>query len=481
MYTVPVSGSIPEVTQAGRVRAFEYMNGGWAQRGAPFLATLPAPKMYFGKDVALSADGYVLAAGAPYDAQIGSVGVYEFDDTVWGLTPGGNITGQTKSDQFGMSVALAAAGNRIVIGAPLGDTSAALVDTGKAQAFEFQSSASGWSLQLEDVASNFGANDDPEFTFTFQGTAPTAAAGRTFTVEVLFPGCVLGAPSDNSVAPVVARGSVAAAQSFRFTPQLTVDTAAVTSSSLYVDTGDGQGQIAYCLRVELYDGTDRKDFKEIDMNVQLDMAQGFEVKDFKTVNRIDNSRLDVRETALFNYTLDLNFCDEFGVTIPSDDTRPVAPGELVSICIASKDGEGATIVDVQSVSFENFRARLAAVELIDTSGTVLDETTTKDCGDGSCRVAAITVPRLYEYVDANGNIVDVSDGVYMTGTAVYDFDRRRQLQEGDSSGSQKTTFSIKLNLATPPDRSNESSARTTRNGLVAVVVAGMASALALLM
>ena len=450
MYTKPASGTIPAVTQLGRVRTFEFINGGWAQRGSDVMPTTPANQMYFGFAVALSSDSFVVAASAPYVDHTGSVGLYEYGgNNAWTLTPGGNITGSIGTGEFGASIGLSGAGNRIAVGEQMADPAGA--DSGRIQAFEFQSATSGWSLKLEDVESNFGAGDSPEFTFTMHGSAPEAKTGMAFRVEVLLPGCLLGAPSDTSVSPVLASGPVAAAQNFRFTPQLTVDTSTITDSSLYTSSGEGQGAIAYCLKVEVFDGTERMMFQDINMNVQLDQTQGFEVSDFETVNRIDTSRLDVRDSAQFAYTLDVNFCDSFGLDIGSD-TEPVAPGDEVSICIDAKDGEGAKVVDVHSVSFENFRARLVGVDLIDDDGAVLNPTTTKDCEDGKgCHVTAITVPDLYEYVDASGTTVDVSNGVYMTGTAVYSFDDgRRSLQEE----GQVTTFTIKLHLATPPDRSS---------------------------
>ena len=469
MYTQPASGTIPAITQVGRVRTFEFLNGGWVQRGSDIMPTSPANQMYFGFAVALSSDGFVLAASAPYVDYTGSVGLYEYGgNNAWSMTPGGNLTGSTATGEFGASLGLAAAGNRIAVGEQMADPAG--TDSGKIQAFEFQATTSGWSLALEDVESNFGADDSPEFTFTLQGSAPTAMTGLVYRLEVLLPGCLLGAPSDNSVSPVLPSGPLPAAQNFRFTPQLTVDTSTITESSLYSSSSEGQGTISYCLKVEVLDGTKQVMFKDINMNVQLDQTQGFEVSDFETVNRIGTSRLDVRESAEFAYTLDVFFCDSFGVDIGSD-TEPVAPGGSVAICVDSKDGEGAKVMDVHSVSFENFRARLVGVDLIDEDGAVLNPaTTTKNCEDGEgCRVTAITVPSLYEYVDASGNTVDVSNGVYMTGTAVLSFGDRRSLQEDEG---QVTTFSIKMHLASPPDRSSAYSVKSNRMLTIVAAVAG---------
>jgi len=172
--------------------------------------------------------------------------------------------------------------------------------------------------------------------------------------------------------------------------------------------------------------------------------------------------------------LDASFCDEFGVEIPPGQSRPVAPGERVNICIDSDSQEGAQVVDLISVSFENFQARLVGVDLINENGQVLDESTTKECEDGGCFLSAVTVPSLYEYVDGNGNIIDVSGGVYLTGEAVYEFSsrrRHRQLQQDQ----QSTTFTIKLKLESPPDRSTNLSSASVMSTVFSLVVTLFAS------
>ena len=293
MYTFPAVGGRPAISLAGMARVFEYVNNAWVPRGSPITATAPVANQFFGRQVALSSDGYVLAVSAPYDKQRGSVAVYEFDDTAWSITPGGNVTSSQTQDLFGNSVARSGDGTRMVVGAAYADPNA-LVDAGRTEAFEFQTSTSGWSLKLDDVTSNFGAEDTPEFTFIFSGTAPPPVndLALRYTAEILFAGCQFGAPSDNSVRPVSPTAAITASEAFRFTPQVEVDSATVTESGLFTDTGNGEGSMAYCLRIEVFDGAERKVFKEVDMNVRLDMSQDFEVRDFETT-RLDNDKVSV--------------------------------------------------------------------------------------------------------------------------------------------------------------------------------------------
>jgi hypothetical protein len=97
--------------------------------------------------------------------------------------------------------------------------------------------------------------------------------------------------------------------------------------------------------------------------------------------------------------------------------------------------------------------------LIDDDGNALDTTTVKDCSDGLCRIAAITVPRLYEYVDSSGSVKDVTAGVSMDGVVVFAFPGQRL---DGAEPNLEMSFSVELDLATPPDRSNN---RQTSGGI----------------
>ena len=75
----------------------------------------------FGISVAMSADGNRIAIGAPYNTNsAGHVRVYSWNGTAWTQT-GNDIDGEADGDQSGYSVAMSADGNRIAIGAPFND------------------------------------------------------------------------------------------------------------------------------------------------------------------------------------------------------------------------------------------------------------------------------------------------------------------------------------------------------------------------
>jgi WD40 repeat protein len=101
-----------------------------------------------GSAIAISADGNVLAIGAPSAASDGPglVRVYRWVGSDWaqaGPSIGGNSTG----DRFGASVALSADGERLAVGAPDTDEYRGLV-----QVFDWEDATSSWTRAGADLA-----------------------------------------------------------------------------------------------------------------------------------------------------------------------------------------------------------------------------------------------------------------------------------------------------------------------------------------
>ncbi|MEL7339487.1 MAG: FG-GAP repeat protein, partial [Bacteroidota bacterium] len=75
-----------------------------------------APNDNFGWDVACNQSGQIIAVGAPlYDDDFGQVRVYQESAGTW-IQLGGDIEGSSIGNQFGFSLALNAAGDRLAIG-----------------------------------------------------------------------------------------------------------------------------------------------------------------------------------------------------------------------------------------------------------------------------------------------------------------------------------------------------------------------------
>jgi len=103
---------------AGHVRVFEIQNGNWVQIGLDIDGG--GEQDYLGTSVSLSANGSVVAVGAPETFEVGDKGfvqVYRNENDSW-VQIGQDIVGEADGDQFGSSLSLSASGSVLVVGAP---------------------------------------------------------------------------------------------------------------------------------------------------------------------------------------------------------------------------------------------------------------------------------------------------------------------------------------------------------------------------
>jgi hypothetical protein len=105
-------------TTAGHVRVHDLVGTQWVQRGDDIDGEATGDRS--GWSVALSADGIVVAIGATHNggggSEAGHVRVHAWDNTQWDQR-GNDIDGEAVGDQSGISVALSADGTVVAIGA----------------------------------------------------------------------------------------------------------------------------------------------------------------------------------------------------------------------------------------------------------------------------------------------------------------------------------------------------------------------------
>jgi hypothetical protein len=105
-------------SSSGHVRVYQTDGTTWTQVGADIDGE--AADDYSGWSVSLSADGTVVAIGAPYNDgngdTSGHVRVYQTDGTTW-IQVGADIDGEAADNQSGDSVSLSADGTVVAIGA----------------------------------------------------------------------------------------------------------------------------------------------------------------------------------------------------------------------------------------------------------------------------------------------------------------------------------------------------------------------------
>jgi FG-GAP repeat len=163
---------------AGAVYLFSHSNAGWSQQ-VYVKASNTEPYDFFGRSLALSADGTILTVGAIGESSIGgnqrdnsadSAGaVYLFarSNAGWSQQAYVKPSNPGGSDGFGQSVALSADGSTLTVGA-MGESSLAVgingnqIDDsgpGTGAAYLFSRNSSEWSQQAYVKPSNTGGSD----------------------------------------------------------------------------------------------------------------------------------------------------------------------------------------------------------------------------------------------------------------------------------------------------------------------------------
>jgi hypothetical protein len=147
-------------SNSGHVRVYEYNATSWVQLGADIDGE--AAGDISGSSVSLSADGSIVAIGAPYNDGNGNgsghVRVYEYNGTSW-VQLGADIDGEAEFDQSGWSVSLSADGSVVAIGAPYNNGNGS--GSGHVRVYEWINSSwvqRGADIDGEAVDDNSGYN-----------------------------------------------------------------------------------------------------------------------------------------------------------------------------------------------------------------------------------------------------------------------------------------------------------------------------------
>ena len=106
----------------GLVRIYDWNGTNWIQRGDEIEGDgAPVMLEWFGKGLSLSADGNTIGIGGPNNItngfRAGFAKIFNWDGTQW-VQVGNTILGDEEYDTFGMSLSLSADGTKAAIGAP---------------------------------------------------------------------------------------------------------------------------------------------------------------------------------------------------------------------------------------------------------------------------------------------------------------------------------------------------------------------------
>jgi hypothetical protein len=150
---------------AGHVRVFSWNGTAWTQLGADIDGEAAGDR--FGSSVSMNATGDRVAIGGPSNnvggakVDAGHVRVFSWSGTAW-TQLGVDIDGEAAGDGFGSSVSMNAVGDRVAIGAPLNDVGAdTWHDYGHVRVFSWSGTAwtqLGADIDAEAIFDNFGAS-----------------------------------------------------------------------------------------------------------------------------------------------------------------------------------------------------------------------------------------------------------------------------------------------------------------------------------
>ncbi len=138
----------PGTFSGGFVSVFENQNGVWTKLGADIQGE--AAHDLFGHSVALSADGSIVAVGARSNdgngTNSGHVRVYSYQNGTWSQL-GADIDGEAAHDLFGYSVALSSDGSVLAVGAIFNDGYG--TDSGHVRIYSFENGT--WVQRGADI------------------------------------------------------------------------------------------------------------------------------------------------------------------------------------------------------------------------------------------------------------------------------------------------------------------------------------------
>jgi len=99
---------------SGSVSIYQNNNGAWVLLGNTIHGQNEEDRL--GQSVSLSADGTMVAIGAPFNSNtVGEILVFSFDNSIWAQI-GNSIKGEAIGDLYGFSVSLSADGSTVAVG-----------------------------------------------------------------------------------------------------------------------------------------------------------------------------------------------------------------------------------------------------------------------------------------------------------------------------------------------------------------------------
>ncbi|MEM9316624.1 MAG: hypothetical protein AAGA95_18590, partial [Pseudomonadota bacterium] len=167
-------------TEIGVTRIFDWTGVAWVQRGVDISGE---PGDRSGWSVALSADGNIVAIGAPGPEllvnETGLARVYVWNGSAW-IQRGADLLGEAAGDRSGTSVSLSDDGNTLAVGAPGNDGLGIIPDRGHVRVFGWTGTA--WAQRGNDIDGESG-EDQSGFSVSLSSNGDSVAIGAPFASD----------------------------------------------------------------------------------------------------------------------------------------------------------------------------------------------------------------------------------------------------------------------------------------------------------
>ena len=154
---------------------------GWNRMGADIDGLISNEQS--GTSVSLSADGTILAIGSPNPATGAvQVRIFSWNSTTW-VQRGGSISGETTDDRSGTSVSLSADGNILAIGAPYNDVPTTVTADNRGHVRVYKYNAGKTAAITDQTLPNFGPVGWDRIGVDIDGEAPGDESGTSVSIS----------------------------------------------------------------------------------------------------------------------------------------------------------------------------------------------------------------------------------------------------------------------------------------------------------
>ncbi|MFV0571763.1 MAG: T9SS type A sorting domain-containing protein [Xanthomarina gelatinilytica] len=181
-------GNSSNFNDAGIVRVYENINGTWIQLGNDIEGS--TSRDLFGSSVSLSANGTILAIGAPHSGSnvnihAGYARIYQFQNNSWQQL-GSDINGTHLYEKFGQSISLSSDGTTVAIGAP--ESEEISYQGGQVKVFRFNTTNLDWeqlggNLNPQSPTSTIGGSSKFGTSVSLSSDGNTLAIGAPYYIQ----------------------------------------------------------------------------------------------------------------------------------------------------------------------------------------------------------------------------------------------------------------------------------------------------------